>query len=105
LVSAQVVGAGLLRRIQGRPGALRAAPFPRCAAAHTPATLARWPALFAGALRAPWVLSPGTTGFDLMITLRARDRERLFTPHEPVPPARISTLEQDLNWSRPPTAE
>lgn len=67
-----------------------------------PATLARRLALFAGALRAPWAMSPATTGIDLMVTLRARDRARLFTPREPVPPARVPTLEQDLNWSRQP---
>jgi hypothetical protein len=66
----------------------------------SPATLARRLALFAAALRAPWAMSPGTTGLDLMISLRAKDRERLFTPREPVPPAKVSTLEQDLNWSR-----
>ncbi len=69
----------------------------------SPATLARRLSLFAGALQAPWAMSPGTTGLDLMISLRAKDRERLFAPREPVPPARISTLEQDLNWSRVPS--
>ena len=73
--------------------------------APTPATLARRLALFAGGLRAPWAMSPATTGLDLMISLRARDREKLFAPREPVPPARISTLEQDFSWSRPPTTE
>lgn len=69
----------------------------------SPAVLARRLALFAGQLRAPWAMSAATTGLDLMITLRARDRERLFTPRDPVPPAQVSTLEQDLNWSRVPT--
>jgi hypothetical protein len=67
-----------------------------------PATLARRLALFAGALRAPWAMSAATTGIDLMVTLRAKDRERLFTPRDPVPPAQIANLEQDLDWSRAP---
>lgn len=72
-----------------------------------PATLAKRLALFAGALGAPWALSPSTTGFDLMKALPARlkDRKRLFGPRELVPPAKIADLELDLNWSRIPSAD
>ncbi len=70
-----------------------------------PGTLAQRLTLFAGALGAPWAMSPSSTGLDLMISLRAKDRDRLFTPREPVPPARIPNLENDLNWSRVPTAQ
>jgi len=68
-----------------------------------PATLARRLGLFADAVGAPWAMSGSTTGIDLMISLRAKDRTRLFTPHEPVPPALMNTLESDFLWSRKPT--
>ncbi len=68
-----------------------------------PATLARRLGLFAAAVGAPWAMSGSTTGIDLMISLRAKDRDKLFTPHEPVPPAAMNTLESDFRWSRKPT--
>src|SRR5699024_5629457 len=49
-------------------------------------------------------VSPSSTGFDLMESLRWRDRDRLFHPHEPVAPA-LGLGDPDLNWSRKPTAE
>jgi len=69
----------------------------------TPAVLARRLNLFAAAVQAPWAMGGSTTGIDLMISLRAKDKHKLFTPLEPVPPARVATLEQDINWSRRPT--
>lgn len=67
-----------------------------------PGALARRLGLFAEHLRAPWTLTPHTTGIDLMITLRARDRERLFAPRPPVRPAEVANLEAEINWSRVP---
>ncbi len=69
----------------------------------TPAVLARRLNLFAAAVQAPWAMGGSTTGIDLMISLRAKDKHKLFTPCEPVAPARVATLEQDINWSRRPT--
>ena len=69
----------------------------------SPATLARRLALFASQLQAPWAMGASATGIDLMISLRFKDRDKLFSPRKPVPPAAIATLEQDLNWSRVPT--
>ena len=94
------VWVALLPAMNDDPGEI-----PVLAGDPSPATLARRLSLFAGALRAPWAMSPSSTGFDLMISLRAKDRERLFSPREPVPPARINTLEQDLNWSRVPSEQ
>jgi hypothetical protein len=70
-----------------------------------PATLSRRLALFASALQAPWALSGSTTGLDLMISLRSKDKDKYFTPLQPVPPALDHTLERELNWSRVPTDE
>ena len=70
-----------------------------------PGTLARRLALFARHVGTPWQMSAGRTGFAHLTALRGRDRDRMFTPVEPVPPARINTLEQDLSWSRPPTSD
>lgn len=71
-----------------------------------PGTLARRLALFAGALHAPFTMSAATTGLDLMVDLRAKDRDRMFAPVENLPfPATLSTLEAEVNWSRKPTAE
>ncbi|GAA4757962.1 hypothetical protein GCM10023328_47240 [Modestobacter marinus] len=78
---------------------------PVLADAPDPATLARRLALFAEQLQAPWAMGPSATGIDLMINLRWKDRERFFAPREPVPPAQVSTLEQDINWSRVPTED
>ncbi|WP_217631144.1 hypothetical protein [Modestobacter sp. DSM 44400] len=69
----------------------------------SPATLARRLSLFTEQLKAPWAMGASATGIDLMINLRWKDRERLFAPRDPVPPAQVSTLEQDINWSRVPT--
>lgn len=69
-------------------------------------TLVRRLSLFAGALHAPFTMSASTTGLDLMVDLRAKDRERMFTVVENLPwAATLSTTEADLNWSRKPTAE
>ncbi len=71
-----------------------------------PSTLVRRLSLFAGALHAPFTMSASTTGLDLMVDLRAKDRERMFTVVESLPwAATLSTTEADLNWSRKPTAE
>lgn len=77
--------------------------MPLLADEPTPAVLARRLGLFASALQTPWAVHPAATGLDLMINLRFKDKDRLFTPYEPVPPAKVSTLEQDLNWSRVPS--
>lgn len=68
-----------------------------------PVTIARRLQRFADALRAPYAISASTTGLDLMFTLHWRDRERLFAPSQPVPPAEIPTLEADIEWQRKPT--
>lgn len=72
-----------------------------------PATLARRLGLFADALSAPYSVNASTTGQDLMFHLAPSKEERLarFTPHKPVPPAEIATLELDINWHRQPTEE
>ena len=59
---------------------------------------------FTTALGFSYRVSPSSTGFDLMESLRWRDRDRLFHPHEPVTPA-LGLGDPDLNWSRKPTAE
>ncbi|WP_377454651.1 telomere-binding protein [Rhodococcoides fascians] len=71
----------------------------------SPSTLARRLSLFASALKMPWVITPQSTGFDLMISTRFKDRERMFGPHTPVGPASISSLEDDYSWSRKPTGD
>lgn len=68
-------------------------------------TLARRLKLFADALHAPWSMSPSTTGLDLMVTLRAKDRDKVFAPSAEIPPSSIATLEQEIEWSRKPTSE
>ena len=79
--------------------------LPMIADGPGPQMLARRLGLFAREVGAPWVISAAATGLDLMMTLRGPDRDRVFTPHEPVPPAKVATLEQDLTWSRKPTTE
>lgn len=69
------------------------------------ATLARRIGLLADALGFPYQLSGSTTGLDLMTSLRWKDREKFFAPHEPVPPAQQSNIEADISWSRKPTTE
>ena len=70
-----------------------------------PSTLVRRLSLFAGALHAPFTMSASTTGLDLMVDLRARDRDRMFSVVENLPwPATLPTTEGDLNWSRKPTS-
>lgn len=67
----------------------------------SPSTLARRLRLFADGLGAPFTMSAATTGLDLMVDLRARDRDRMFTVVENLPePAEVRTLEGDINWSR-----
>lgn len=70
----------------------------------SPAALARRLGLLSGALRAPWVMNGFTTGLELMFKLRGRDRKTVFAAVDPVPPAKMST-ENDVVWSRKPTAE
>lgn len=69
------------------------------------ATLARRVGLLATELRAPYALSASTTGLDLMISLRWKDRGRFFPVREAFGPAQIPTIESDLNWTRRPSAE
>ena len=71
----------------------------------SPSTLARRLSLFASALKMPWVITPQSTGFDLMISTRFKDRERMFGAQTPVGPATISSLEDDYAWSRKPTSD
>ena len=75
--------------------------------APAPATLARRLSLFADALKTPYSINAATTGQDLMFHTAPSKEERIarFTPHKPVPPAEIATLEMDINWHRQPTAE
>lgn len=68
-----------------------------------PATIARRVQRFADALHFPFTISASTTGMNLMETLNWKDREVFFAPSNPVPPAMITTLEKDINWSRKPT--
>lgn len=72
-----------------------------------PATLARRLNLFAEALKTPYSVNASTTGQDLMFHTAPSKEDRIerFTPHKPVPPAEIATLEMDINWHRQPTAE
>lgn len=64
-------------------------------------SLARRLQLYADHVGYPWRVAASATGTDLMIGLRWNDREELFTPATPVPPAQVP-LEPDLNWSRIP---
>jgi hypothetical protein len=68
------------------------------------ATLARRIGLLADALGHPYQLSGSTTGLDLMIALRWRERETLFAARTPVPPAAMN-VEPDISWCRTPTGE
>ena len=70
-----------------------------------PAVLARRLARFAAEVGAPFHVDPGSTGIDLLIDLRRKDKERFFTPVEPCPPAMRIGVESELNWSRKPTAD
>lgn len=69
------------------------------------ATLARRIGLLAEALGHPYQLSGSTTGLDLMMTLRHRDRDRFFPILEPCAPAQVSNIEADISWCRQPTGE
>lgn len=69
------------------------------------ATLVRRLKLFGDCLHAPWSMSPSTTGLDLMVTLRSKDRDQVFAPSAEIGPSRIATLEQEIEWSRKPTSE
>lgn len=73
----------------------------------TPAVLAHRLDLFATALQTPYAVNASTTGQDLMFHLAPSKEERIarFTPHKPVEPAAIPTLEMDINWHRQPTGE
>ncbi|WP_337007229.1 telomere-associated protein [Microbacterium sp. LB12] len=72
-----------------------------------PAVLAHRLDLFASALQTPYAVNASTTGQDLMFHLAPSKEERIarFTPHKPVEPATIPTLEMDINWHRQPTEE
>lgn len=68
------------------------------------ATLARRIGLLADSLGHPYHLSGSTTGLDLMMALRWKDRETLFGPREPIPPAQMN-VEADISWCRAPSTE
>lgn len=68
-----------------------------------PATLVGRLQLFARTIGFPYQLHNATTGLDLMMALRGKDRDRLFSPLEPVEPAQMANTEIDLSWCRPPT--
>src|ERR1019366_5282956 len=68
------------------------------------ATLARRIGLLADSLGHPYHLSGSTTGLDLMMVLRWKDRETLFGPREPIPPAQMN-VEADISWCRAPSTE
>jgi hypothetical protein len=70
-----------------------------------PATLARRIGLLTGALGHPYAMSGSTSGIDLMMVLRWKDREKLFTPRATIEPAQLNTVAVDINWSRKPTLE
>lgn len=70
-----------------------------------PTTLAGRLQLFARTVGFPYQLHNSTTGLDLMMALRGKDRERLFAPFEPVEPAQLANTEIDISWCRPPTSE
>ncbi|MCZ4570233.1 MULTISPECIES: telomere-binding protein [Rhodococcus] len=70
-----------------------------------PVVLASRLATFADALKFPWAMSASTTGFDLMISTRSRERDTVFAPSQPVPPSQMSNTETDIDWSRPLTAD
>lgn len=69
----------------------------------TPTTIAHRLQRFADALQAPYAVSASSTGIDLMLTLHWKDRQKLYAPSDPVPPAEIATLEADIDWHRQPT--
>lgn len=71
----------------------------------TPAVLAARLATFADALKFPWAMSASTTGFDLMISTRSRERDTVFAPSQPIPPSQMSNTETDIDWSRPLTTD
>ncbi|GAA3132974.1 hypothetical protein GCM10020255_007280 [Rhodococcus baikonurensis] len=55
--------------------------MPILADAPTPAVLASRLATFADALKFPWAMSASTTGFDLMISTRSRERDTVSLRH------------------------
>nr|WP_256938414.1 telomere-binding protein [Rhodococcus qingshengii] len=79
--------------------------MPILADAPTPAVLASRLATFADALKFPWAMSASTTGFDLMISTRSRERDTVFAPSQPIPPSQMSNTETDIDWSRPLTTD
>lgn len=80
---------------------------PMLEGAAGPADVARRLQRFADALGAPYSISAATTCHDLMKTTAPNKEQRLlrFAPSDPVPPAEIASLEQDINWHRKPTEE
>lgn len=70
-----------------------------------PSVLAWRIGLLASALGAPYKVSPSTTGLDLMVSLRWKDRQQYFQMLEPIQPATIATIEVETNWTRKPTAD
>ncbi|MGN7157835.1 telomere-binding protein [Dietzia cercidiphylli] len=60
---------------------------------------------YATALGQPWAVSDSSTGIDLAINTRWRERDRFFTPYPPCPPAGNANLEHDFAWTRTPSAE
>lgn len=73
--------------------------------APTPAQIADRLQAYADALHFPFWMAPSTTGMDLMPTLHWKNREVLFAPSKPVPPAMDQRLEADADWHRALTAD
>lgn len=73
----------------------------------SPATIARRLQKYADAVGAPYAVSSGATAIDLMLTLAPNKeaRQERFAPSQPVDPARIQTLEADIDWHRKPVGE
>lgn len=78
-----------------------------CAGDADSATIARRLQRYAEMIGKPYAVSAAVTGIDLMLDLAPSKEKRLerFTPHTPVGPAEISTLEADINWQRKPVGE
>ena len=60
---------------------------------------------YATALGQPWAVSDSSTGIDLALNTRWRERDKFFTPYPPCPPAGNANLEHDFAWTRTPSAE
>lgn len=69
-----------------------------------PATIARRLQAFADAVGYPYTVSATTTAFNLMDTLRRKDRDEVFAPTAVIPPHSYD-IERDIFWTRKPTEE